>query len=148
MQFLYRLGAVVFGTATFLVVYALGVVYWIAHDPKVNQHLAQISAQADSVEPAIWYVLTTSLVTVAPIAALIAWIVIRTWRWICGQNNRVTPANPLSVAAVRACPRDQPSDLLPLTPEEVVRINRIIEKATGPRSPTNAVLSKDLAWLE
>src|SRR5205823_7301791 len=76
-----------------------------------------------------------------------AWIVIRTWRWICGQDNRVTPGNPMSVAAVRAYARSA-NELSPLTPEEAVRINRIMDKATVLRSPTNVVSSNDLAWLE
>jgi hypothetical protein len=31
MQFVYRLGAVVFGTTTFLVAYAIGVMVWFSH---------------------------------------------------------------------------------------------------------------------
>jgi hypothetical protein len=83
MQFVYRLGAVVFGTATFLLVYVIGVLIWLTHDPTAASHVNG----EPSTELALGYVIGGSVLRVAPFAALAAWIVVRTWRWVCGQDD-------------------------------------------------------------
>jgi hypothetical protein len=83
MQFVYRLGAVVFGTATFLLVYGVGVVVWLTHDPAAASHVNR----EPTFELAAVYVLGGSVPLVMPVAALAAWIIVRTWRWVCGQDD-------------------------------------------------------------
>jgi len=72
MQFLYRLGAVVFGTATFLGTMLVGfVVYALFYEPP-------------------WGV---PLLLVIPVSLGAAWGAVRVWRWVCGQDmpRRASP---------------------------------------------------------
>jgi hypothetical protein len=84
MQFVYRLGAVVFGTITFLVAYAIGAMVWLSHNPGAAAHVNR----EPTLEQAAAYVVGGSVPLVLPVAALATWVVVRIWRWVCGQDDR------------------------------------------------------------
>lgn len=118
MQFVYRLGVVVIGTATFLASMFVLVIFGSA-----------------VVEPGSFNRPTGAVAAVLGCAALgaafITWGVVWVWRWICGQDNRRFPDR-------HRMSRREYARYLAITDKATRK----------PLSPRNVVSERDLAWLQ
>jgi hypothetical protein len=85
MQFVYRLGAVIFGTATFCVTFGAIGVLWLVH--RSEEAALVFNAHTEHERAVGFASLIGALCSLALVAAVATWCVVRVWRWICGQSG-------------------------------------------------------------
>ena|SRR5690242_10244103 len=93
MQFVYRLGVVVLGLPTFAGCWFISVLVLDAMTPKHTRYLPDGWPVAVADNPnMIWWAIALGLVP----AVIGTTIVVRVWRWICGQGTRDwAPSDPI-----------------------------------------------------